>query len=139
MAVGSDYDGSKIQPVIRDGQIRVTAEWLTANAVDKSDEADKTLKASLLSWSVCPKAYRFKDTPDVRRILGIASERARPAIYELDPNGEATGRVHWFCTQNCLVIFAGDPDGAIESEQTALGSDAEWPDDTICENCGVAL
>jgi hypothetical protein len=78
MAVGSGYDGSKVQPIIRDGVIRITQEWLQANANDKSDEAEEYLNSQIVGMSICPRAYTLKDAPKVRRILGLEQAEGSP-------------------------------------------------------------
>lgn len=81
----------------------------------------------------------------------MASDTKFPAIFELASiyagatealgavSFEATGTVHFFCSQNCLRIFSADPDGAVETEIVEEGESADWLEETLCENCGVAL
>lgn len=79
MAVGKNYDGSKIAPYVdaEDGTISVTRAWLGQNIKDEGDEAasEATLKRELIAWSICPPSYVFNDTPEVRRILGLDTEK----------------------------------------------------------------
>lgn len=75
MAVGKNYDGSKIAPYIdvEDKTIHVTRAWLGLNIKEDTPEGEAKLKAELVSWSICPPGYLFNDTPEVRRILGLSS------------------------------------------------------------------
>lgn len=75
MAVGKNYDGSKIAPYIdaEDKIIRVTKEWLGLNVKDRSEAAEKLMQLEMVSWTICPPLYFFNDTPEVRRILGLSS------------------------------------------------------------------
>jgi hypothetical protein len=71
MSVGAGYDGVKVEPVIRDGVIRVTHEWAQAHAADRSPEAEELLFIEQVGVSVCPRTYTFNDTAEVRRVLGL--------------------------------------------------------------------
>ena len=79
MAVGKNYDGSKIVPHIdaEDKTISVTRAWLGQNIKDEGNEAaaEAALKRELVAWSICPPSYVFNDTPEVRRILGLDDEK----------------------------------------------------------------
>jgi len=78
MAVGKNYDGSKIAPYVdtEEKTIHVTRAWLGLNIKDEGDEAaaEAALKRELVSWSICPPCYLFNDTPEVRKILGLGSD-----------------------------------------------------------------
>lgn len=71
MAVGAGYNGAKVGPRIAEGVIRVTKEWLLKNAVEKTEEAEESLRGELVGESICPPTFTFNDTPTVRRILGL--------------------------------------------------------------------
>lgn len=76
MAVGKNYDGTKIAPYVDEEQktIHVTRAWLGQNIKEDTPEAEAKLKSELVSWSICPPCYCFNDTPEVRRILGLSSD-----------------------------------------------------------------
>ncbi len=84
MAVGKNYDGSKVAPYLdaKTKTILVTQAWLGLNAKDTSAEAEKKLQHELVSWSICPPCYTFNDTEQVRQILGI--DPAAPANNDDD-------------------------------------------------------
>lgn len=73
MAVGKNYDGSKIAPYLdaETKTINVTKAWIGANVKDMSAEAESKLRHELVSWSICPPCYTFNDTEEVRQILGL--------------------------------------------------------------------
>ena len=57
-----------------------------------------------------------------------------PAIYEVDENGDATGVVHFFCSEDCrashiLLALNGYVDG----------DDSDWIEGTVCEQCNKPL
>jgi hypothetical protein len=61
-----------------------------------------------------------------------------PAIYELNENGEATGTVHFFCSDRCLNHQIPNPFGT-QVHNFGIGV-SEVPDpQTICETCGKTL
>lgn len=76
MAVGKNYDGSKVAPYVdaEDKVIRVTKEWLGLNVKDRSKESEDLMQLEMVSWTICPPLYFFNDTPEVRRILGLGSD-----------------------------------------------------------------
>ena len=71
MAVSSDYDGSKVEPRIACGVIRVTDEWLQIHATERSEDASCILQDELVGMSICPPVWTFNDTEEIRRILGL--------------------------------------------------------------------
>lgn len=85
MAVGKNYDGSKIAPYLdkETNTITTTKAWLGLHAKDKSADAEKALTRQLVSWSICPPCYTFNNTEEVRRILGIDPPDAQVAAAAL--------------------------------------------------------
>lgn len=57
----------------------------------------------------------------------------QPVIYELDEHGEATGTVHFFCSEACredAALKAG-----LVNPGYSRGESDDVPPDTVCENC----
>lgn len=73
MTVREGYDGARVAPHIVPavGLIRVTKEWGQANLSPLSVTDNELLNKNLVSQSVCPAVYYFKDTPEVRQVLRI--------------------------------------------------------------------
>lgn len=65
------YDGNAAEPRIADGSIRVTLEWLNAHVKDKGKGNENLLNDAIESQSICPRVFWFKDTPEVRAVLGL--------------------------------------------------------------------
>ena len=80
--VTKDYDGRKYPPAIGCGNIRISKPRMLMQLTDKSDEAEAILRAALIGQSICPPVFTFNDTPEVRRILGIALDA--PDTYTKD-------------------------------------------------------
>lgn len=60
----------------------------------------------------------------------------RPALYDLDDDGEATGTVHYFCSLDCRAAF----DSRRRCRQKhAEGLDDDWLNTSQCEVCGEDL
>ena len=57
------------------------------------------------------------------------------ALFELQPNGEASGVIHWYCDEWCRKAEENDysPVAAGDVEQNTI------PEDTRCETCGNVL
>lgn len=77
MTVGKNYDGSKVAPRIDPDKktIRVTQEWLRQNVKNISPEMEIKLRDEISCWVICPAIFYFNDTEEVRRILGIDTEK----------------------------------------------------------------
>ncbi len=56
-----------------------------------------------------------------------------PVLYELDERGEATGTVHFFCSDKCRDTF--EVDGPVAKSVLTVGS-PEVEDGTVCDECG---
>lgn len=54
-----------------------------------------------------------------------------PVLYELDgisQDSEATGIVHWFCSNKCMAEFKAEA-------PVAIGMDGNYSSQTKCETC----
>jgi hypothetical protein len=74
--------------------------------------------------------------------------RDTPALFELDQDGEASGTVHHFCSDECRFKFfwtmlpAGEVSASGETRSSVLcrlGVSNDWIDGTQCDCCGGAL
>jgi hypothetical protein len=54
------------------------------------------------------------------------------ALYELNDDGEASGIVSFFCSEDCRSKYASDI-------KTAPGMNSDWIPGTVCEECNKAL
>lgn len=67
---------------------------------------------------------------------GLPDEPASvPVLYELDGIGsdsEATGIIHWFCSERCRGKFELDA-------PVAIGMSSSFTPNTKCEECGAKL
>ena len=59
-------------PLISEGLIRVTHEWLEANPL--SEDERRTLTSKMSAQSICPRNYYFEDCPEVRRVLKLEEQ-----------------------------------------------------------------
>ncbi len=54
-------------------RIRISREYGLSLGLNEADR--DTLNRELVSQSICPSRFWFRDTPEVRRILKVAQER----------------------------------------------------------------
>lgn len=63
-------------------------------------------------------------------------DRPVPVLYEIDERGEATGQVHYFCSEKCRDLFeAIFESGKVSKGELTVGS-PEIEDGTVCDECG---
>ena len=60
-----------------------------------------------------------------------------PVLFEMDPIGrngamEANGRIYYFCSDSCRAAFPLNYD-------VSSGTDDDWIDGTVCDQCGAKL
>ena len=67
----------------------------------------------------------------------MTANRATPAIFELDDNGEATGSVKFYCSEQCATLAPQQID--FDFPRYSDGQSADWIDGTVCETCGRPL
>jgi len=83
-------------------------------------------------------AFAIDQSPRVMELKTGASELRdidyeKPVIYELTPDGEASGIVHFYCGEFCRGPHLND------FKPSESGTSGDWPYGTVCEHCGEEL
>lgn len=53
-------------------------------------------------------------------------------VYECDPDTMEAEHVRWFCCQDCRELWP-------KADHFVYGTDDEWIDGTVCDECGTML
>lgn len=126
MSVGEGYDGSKVEPIVRDGRIRVTAEWLQEHA-DRSSGNEAKLQSEVVSQSICPKTWTFNDNLAVRQILGLKADRYAYVLFiEIAEDDEAVREYVLVSDDETSPMTVGSR--SCQSFPYEVGAWEGWPD-----------